>query len=169
MRPLIVLVLIASCLAAGACAPSAGAGPEAAEWGVDRLGHLCRAMRVTDADVVAIDLSREPGASAITINADALRSVGAIAQDTLYPGIVLTVDGEPVRAVASGSLTGRGLPGFAFPFNARQLVRRHPDGFALAIVRNGATLYRADLRDTAPIFRQLAECDRGLLLNRSGS
>jgi|GEM_PF-2286727 len=169
MRSLIVLAVTASCLAAGACARSAGSGPQAAEWGVDRLGRLCRATRVTDTDVVAIDLSREPGASAVTVNADGLRAVGAIVQDTLYPGIGLTVDGEPVRAIASGSLTGRGLPGFAFPFNARQLVRRHPDGFALAIVRNGATLYTADLRDTAPIFRQLAECDRGLLLNRSGS
>lgn len=164
-----IFAFIASCLAAGACAPSARSGPQGAEWGVDRLGGLCRAMRVTDTDVVAIDLSREPGASAITINADDLRAGGAIVQDVTYPGIVLTVDGEPVRAIASGSLTGRGLPGFAFPFNARRLVRRHPDGFTLAVIRNGAPIHTADLRGTAAIFRQLAECDRRLLLNRSGS
>lgn len=158
MRALFALALAAS---AGGCSPAA---PErAAGWQVVRDGPLCMALHQGRARWIAIDLTRLPDGSGIRILAPPL---GGVAAGPL-PGYTLSAAGAPVRARNFGGHTRGALRGIKFIFNPRPLLRRHPQGFRLAVQRDGAEIYAIDLAGGAGAFPALLACDRANLRTAS--
>lgn len=139
-----------------ACSPSSGESSNQGSWEVEHYRGVCIALWQTNNTAVAISLSPESEVSGINVSTDAL-----IGMETgrFYPEISFKANGELISATTIATApVGGGVPTVLFRFDPRTLVRNFPEGFSLSLVRNGQSIYSAELTGASSTFRQLGEC-----------
>jgi hypothetical protein len=135
--------------------------PGRAEWANGNGHDFCQANGIAPQRTMAITLVAAPGGSALSVSGGELAALDPRGD---LSGVTLEVDGAPVRARAEGGLQPGDVHRVDFFFDPRPLVRRHPDGFAATLLRNGRRLTQVDGRTPSAraAFARLLACDRKL-------